>query len=65
MKIEPTELHILNDMIRFKREHPNDPFRKEALNQYTEDLRAKYKLSQEDSVDLSTGEIRFAKEIKQ
>lgn len=56
MKLEPNELHHLNDLIREKR-MSNDPYSKEKLNQYMEDLRNKYHLTFEDSVELNTGEI--------
>ena len=56
MKLENNELHTLNDLIRNARDS-SDPYTKESLNQYMEDLRNKYHLSINDSCDLSTGEI--------
>ena len=54
--LEKNELHHLNDLIQ-KSRCSDDPFTKENLNQYMEDLRNKYHLSINDSVDLHNGEI--------
>ena len=56
MKIRTGERHTLNDLSRESRTSTN-PYAKEKLNQYMEDLRTKYHLSINDSVDLITGEI--------
>lgn len=62
MKLESNELHHLNDLIREKRTS-NDPYSKEKLNQYMEDLRNKYHLSFNDMVELETGEIIIKSEV--
>ena len=63
MKLENTERHILNDLIRDKRKLDN-PLTKEKLNQYMEDLRTKYHLSINDGVDLITGEKQSQEKVK-
>ncbi len=58
MNLEPNELSIMKSLIQKTKDHPDDVWLKESLNQYMEDIKTKYKISfSTHNFNMETGEI--------